>query len=46
MPSKCLRDAFEMILPYFVNLFSPIKARKSWNRKVIEEIIFNFAPQH
>ena len=27
MPSKCLRDAFEMFLTCFVNLFSPIKAR-------------------
>ena len=44
MPSKCLRDAFEMFLSCFVNLFSPIKARKSWNRKAIEEIIFNFTP--
>ena len=47
MPSKCLRDAFEMILPHFVDLFFTYEvahARESWNRKVIEEIIFNFTP--
>ena len=51
MPSKCLRDAFEMFLPYFVDLFFTYEVaharereRESWNRKVIEEIIFNFTP--
>ena len=28
MPSKCLRDALEMFLTCFVNLFSPIKERE------------------
>ena len=47
MPSKCLRDALEMFLPYFVDLFLTYKgarARESWNKKAIEEIIFNFTP--
>ena len=49
MPSKCFRDGFEMILPYFVDLFLTYKGarareRESWSKKAIEEIIFNFTP--
>ena len=37
MPCKCFRDGFEMILPYFVNLFLTHKGARARERELEQE---------